>query len=127
MAAGIISYSRPAMKRRILAGDTPAWILKHPRRDYILAAILATCAWVSKDELRRIDAEAKLRTKVTGILHVVGHIAPLNSKWICGLTVPLNLEVVPYAKNARDSNHWGDRIMDMFCEPEQLTLFREFS
>lgn len=114
------------MKRRIMAGDIPEWILKHSRKQYIMQAILATCAWVSKEELKEIDAKAKWMTKVTGVPHVVDHIIALNRKDICGLTVPLNLRVITKKQNAYESNHWSERITDMFAEPEQLSLLERF-
>lgn len=124
MVAGVISYSRPAMKRRILAGDIPKWILTSNRRDYITQAILATCYWVTKAELREIDALAKLETRLSGVLHVVDHDIPLNHPRVCGLTTPPNLKVIPWKQNATKGNAWCEWHGELFDQPEQLRLFQ---
>jgi hypothetical protein len=122
VASGIISYSRPAMKRRIIEGNIPKWILRHPRKDYIIGAILATCFWVTKEELREIDARAKTETRLTGVVHVVDHDIPINHPRVCGLTTPPNLKVIPWKKNAMKGGAWCEWHGELFDQPEQLRL-----
>lgn len=110
----IARYFNPTMRRKILAGLIPAWLKAHPRRSYIVAANLSTPDWVSRTELKALHEEAKRRTAVTGVEHVLDHIVPLNHPDVCGLTVPWNLQVMTRAQNAAKSNRW--------C-PDQLELF----
>ncbi len=101
------------MRRKILAGDEPWWVRQHPRRSYIIAANLATPDWVDREELKRLHAQAKALSALTGIEHVLDHIIPLNHPDVCGLTVPWNLQIVTRAQNAAKSNKWN---------PHQLNL-----
>lgn len=50
---------------------------------------------------------ARLRTKATGIKHVVDHVIPLTHKLVCGLHVETNLRVVPQKVNAAKSNSFS--------------------
>lgn len=52
---------------------------------------------------------ARLRTKVTGIAWSVDHIVPLQSKFVCGLHVEHNLQVIPLSENkAKNNRYWPD-------------------
>lgn len=102
------------MRRKILAGLTPWWVIQHPRRAYIVAANLSTPDWVDREELKTLHAEAKRRTAETGVYHVLDHVIPLTHPYVCGLTVPWNLRVITNAQNAAKSNRWN---------PDQLELF----
>lgn len=97
-------YHRPAMKRRLLAGEMPLWIQKHKRRDYIYSAILSFPYWVSRADLKKIDDEAKRLTRSTGVPHEVNHVVPLRHPLVSGLTVPWNLEIVTQSHNGRIGN-----------------------
>lgn len=105
-----VRWHRPKLRVRILAGDEPAWLLNHVRRNYVRQAIIATPKWVDVEGLRALERERDERTRATGIPHVLAHVVPLNHPKICGLNVPSNLKVVPWAVNASEGNAWGGDV-----------------
>ncbi len=113
-----LAYFRPGTKRRILAGDEPKWIARHPRGSYIRQAILSFPPWSAlhaeeferlKDECRRMGRE-------------LDHIIPLKHPRVCGLSVPWNFKAVPRGQNLRKNNSWCQHHGQLFEGPEQLTL-----
>lgn len=67
----------------------------------------ATPTWLTGEDLiaiRRIYAEARQRTKDTGIKHSVDHIIPLRGEEASGLHVPWNLRVVTHVENSAKHN-----------------------
>jgi hypothetical protein len=114
---GMIDYlGRSPSRKRLLAGDTPAWIANSKRRTYITQVVLSAPPWVDLKALRMLQAEARRLTKETGHPHVLDHITPLNHTHVCGLTVPWNLQIIHWRVNASKSNEW---------HPDQLSLFEE--
>jgi hypothetical protein len=109
-------------RARIMRGDEPAWLKRHPRRAYIVQLLYATPPWVSRREIRRIEAAARRRSLKSGARHVVDHIVPLTHPRICGLNWHGNMQILPGRSNARKSNHWHDGLINMFSTPEQFTL-----
>lgn len=109
----IIHYVRPGSKRRILAGDTPHWIAGHRRARYIRQVCLSAPLWLNSNDLRGLHELAIWQSEMTGELHVLDHIIPVNHPRVSGLTVPRNLQVVPWRVNAAKGNTW---------EPDQLEL-----
>jgi hypothetical protein len=105
------------LRSRIEVGDYPGWLQRHPRQRRVVTVILSTPPWVDHDTLRSIYAEAKRRTKTTGVKHVVDHVIPVCHPAVCGLTVPDNLRVVPERSNQARGNRW---------HPDQIELFPEF-
>lgn len=114
-------YSR-ILRRRLLAGDEPEWLQRHPRRRYIRQTILATPEWADRKALHRIHLEARRRTATRGSPYVRDHIVPLTHYAVCGLNVPWNLRIIPFLENAQRSNRWWEYTPDLFAEPEQLCL-----
>ena len=54
--------------------------------------------------IKEIYSLAKERTQLTGIPWEVDHIIPINSKLVCGLHTPCNLQVIPARHNRLKSN-----------------------
>lgn len=69
-------------------------------------------SWLSCDHKKQIGliwGLSELKTFVSGHPYEVDHIVPLQSKEVCGLHVPWNLQVVPRSDNRRKRNlHWPD-------------------
>lgn len=70
----------------------------------LAAQLRATPAWADHDKIAEFYAESARLTRETGIVHHVDHIVPLRSKWVCGLHVHTNLQVLPAAENQSKSN-----------------------
>lgn len=109
------------LRRRVLAGEEPAWLRCHPRRPYLVNLIRATPYWVDRLALKRIHDSTR-RVRLAGTHVVVDHIVPLTHHDVCGLNVPWNLRIISYVENASRSNRWWEFTEDLFTEPEQLRL-----
>jgi len=109
----LIHYIRPRTKQRILAGQVPNWISRDRRAQRILRVCLSTPLWLRPAELRGLQELAIWQTEMTGVQHVLDHIIPVNHPRVSGLTVPWNLQVVPWRVNAAKGNTW---------DPDQLEL-----
>lgn len=96
-----------------MAGEMPAWLGRHPRASYIIAAALSCPPWADRKAFRRLIDKRNAMTKETGQEHVIDHIVPLNHPRVCGLSVPWNLQVIPRACNGAKNNYF---------EPDQLEL-----
>ncbi len=110
----IVRYFNPRLRRKLLTGDTPDWLKKHPRRRYIEAANLATPDWVDRAALKRLHDYARLKGVATGVEYVLDHIVPLNHPYVCGLGVPWNLRIVTRAQNASKCGKWSPDQMELF-------------
>lgn len=76
-------------------------------RKYILQKRRACPKWLSKGDFEAMTAfytEARRLSLVSGILHHVDHIIPLQGKTVSGLHVPWNLRVVPASVNMSKGN-----------------------
>jgi hypothetical protein len=123
-----ITLIRPELRRALIGGaELPAWIRKHSRSDYIVAVAMSAPPWVDRKALRRLQTEARRLTRVTGRQHVLDHIVPITHPYVCGLTVPWNLRVVPEAVNRWKGNKWSPDQVDAFEGPEQFNLFLEIT
>jgi hypothetical protein len=111
---GMIHYNRQETRKRLMAGEIPAWVSNSHRKDYIIRIVLSILPWVDQKQLLALNAEAARITKLTGIEHHLDHIVPVSHPLVCGLTVPWNLRVMPYRSNLAKSNFW--------C-PDQQSLF----
>lgn len=79
--------------------------LYHNRQRAILKST-AMPAWANKSEIRKIYAEARKMTKVTGEVHHVDHIIPIKGKNVCGLHVETNLQILTASENLRKFNKY---------------------
>ncbi len=62
--------------------------------------------WANQDAILDIYRQAELMTRITGRLHVVDHIIPLQGRTVSGLHVETNLRVIEHNENARKHNAW---------------------
>lgn len=111
---GMVHYVKPAARRQLMVGETPAWIRNSKRSKYIASVCLSAPPWVNRKELLAMNETAAALTKASGVLHVMDHIVPVNHPLVCGLTVPWNLQIITWRQNAAKSNKWN---------PDQLELF----
>jgi hypothetical protein len=111
----VARYFNPRMRPLLLRGEVPAWLARHPRKSYIIAAVISAPDWVDRTALNLLRDKALRLSEETGIKYVLDHIVPLNHPCVCGLTVPWNFQIVTRAANAAKSNHWwpdmpGDQL-----------------
>lgn len=109
----VARYFCPRLRARIVAGEVIRWLERHPRKSYIVAAVLSSPPWVDRAAMKALREEARRLTETSGVKHVLDHIVPLQHPSVCGLSVPWNLQIITYAQNAAKSNKWA---------PDQLTL-----
>jgi cytochrome c553 len=81
----------------------PALIAAHcsGRRASILNA---TPKWADLQVIKQFYFECRKISKQTGIVHQVDHIIPLKNKYVCGLHVPCNLQIITATENRRKKN-----------------------
>lgn len=69
----------------------------------------ATPAWADQEGIKDFYFSAKTLTDLFHKPYHVDHIVPLQSKLVCGLHVPVNLQVLLGADNLSKRNcHWPD-------------------
>ncbi len=109
-----------ALRPRVLRGDIPAWVLNATVPKRRIAQILASVPWEgNRKAVLAVYAEAKRRGMT------VDHVIPLRHPYVCGLTVPGNLRIVPHAVNTSKCNKWHPDQLDAWetePEPHQLQL-----
>ena len=64
----------------------------------------ATPVWADQDKILEFYAEAKRLAEETGTEYEVDHIIPLQGKYVSGLHVPDNLQVLTAVANRQKSN-----------------------
>ena len=73
------------------------------------AKLQATPPWVDSEYLWMISevySLAPLREECTGVKWEVDHIVPLQGKYVCGLHVPWNLQVITQKENRMKGNKY---------------------
>ena len=71
------------------------------------AELKRTPAWLSDTDrwmIEQIYELSTLRTKLLGFVWHVDHIIPLQGKYVSGLHIPINLQVIPATENLRKAN-----------------------
>ena len=67
--------------------------------------------WANITEIKEIYKKAAKLTKETGVLHHVDHIYPLQSKYMCGLHVETNLQILTWKENVSKHNRtWPGQL-----------------
>lgn len=66
----------------------------------------ATPIWADLIKIRSVYKKSEEATEVTGIPYEVDHIIPLRGKYVCGLHVENNLQILPASVNRLKSNHF---------------------
>ena len=73
------------------------------------AKMRRTPPWLTTEELWLVEQAyelAALRTKIFGFGWHVDHVLPLQGKFVSGLHVPENLQVIPGVENVRKANRF---------------------
>lgn len=103
------------------------WKRRNPEKNafYVMkrqaAKLQAIPSWADMDKIEAIYTEARRLTELTGILHHVDHIVPLQSPWVCGLHCEANLQILPYYENQSKSNRVWPGMPDLTgCSPLDL-------
>lgn len=110
----IAKYCNPTAKRKIMAGETPAWMHRAKRGRYIIRATLSFPLWMTKKELAELIVERDRLSAVTGEPYVLDHIIPIDHPRVSGLSVPWNIQPIPHRVNAVKSNTWNPDQVRMF-------------
>jgi hypothetical protein len=76
----------------------------------------AVAAWADLEEIKKIYKKAVQLTRESGVVHHVDHIYPLTSKYMCGLHVETNLQILIAEENIAKSNRFWPGQLD--CQKE---------
>jgi len=121
---GIHKYaSRASLRKAITKNARPDWLVRHPRRFYIERAVLASPPWIKERDFWSLVKTRDLRTRQTGVKHVLAHIVPLSHHKVCGLNVPWNIKILTEWENYAESNIWFDEPESLLQRYEQFRLF----
>lgn len=71
----------------------------------------ATPQWCDMKKITEIYRLARELTKKTGVKYVVDHIYPIKGKYVSGLHVHENLQIITHVENLRKSNKLLDDIV----------------
>lgn len=88
------------------------WARKNPAKacaltmKRIAAKLKRTPKWADLTKIKAVYADAARLTMLTGTIHAVDHIIPLQGKLISGLHVHNNLQVITRSENSSKGNKW---------------------
>lgn len=78
------------------------------KKDYLLKLRRATPRWISRNDFRDVRIMVRRRRANGEDVHI-DHIVPICSKYVCGLHVPWNLQIITRNENIKKSNrYWPD-------------------
>lgn len=112
-----LERERVSMEKRLpqkLAG-VKAWQKANPAKVRATASKRRSAirkrlpAWLTLDDFSAIEAFYQLAARMqkeTGIEHHVDHILPLQGRYVSGLHVPANLQVLTAKQNLSKNNRW---------------------
>ena len=69
--------------------------------------IQRTPKWADIEKIKAFYIELERLTKETGILHEVDHIIPLQGKFVSGLHVHNNLQILTRSENRSKGNNFN--------------------
>lgn len=84
-------------------GKILAWVATRKMRK-----MQATPPWARPSDFEPFYAEARRKSRETGIIHHVDHIIPIRGRKVCGLHVPWNLQVITGAENMSKHNKFAE-------------------
>jgi hypothetical protein len=91
---------------------TRKWQAENPHKRNAITArryadkTRATPAWANLRVIEMFYLHARHLSETTGEPHHVDHIIPLRNKWVCGLHVEHNLQVLTGAENVKKLNRF---------------------
>lgn len=68
------------------------------------AKLSATPSWADAEKIKDIYRLADILSKQTGIKHTVDHMVPLKHERVCGLHLPINMQILSLSENSRKNN-----------------------
>lgn len=110
--------ARYAVKRERELEKAREWKRANPAKMLAITArrkatkLHATPVWADFDKIEEFYERARNLSAETGIPHHVDHIVPLVSKWVCGLHVHTNLQILTETENQSKSNHRWPGMFD---------------
>lgn len=104
-----------ARNKENVAAYNKAWAQANPHMKNAAEArrrsakLLRTPGWLTAEDFAAIEftyAWAKVLEASTGIPHHVDHVYPLQGRYVSGLHVPANLQVLTASENRSKHNKW---------------------
>ena len=71
-----------------------------------ISKLQQTPIWGNKEEIEKFYLESNIQTKLHNIQYDVDHIIPLRGKYVSGLHVENNLQVITHIDNIKKSNRY---------------------
>mgnify|MGYP003576639708 CR=1 FL=1 len=95
-------------RRKALKPEQYAATARLRVKRYKVGKIQRSPAWADHQRIREIYEATLWIEKLTGNLHHVDHIVPLNGTNVCGLHVHQNLQILPASENCSKGNQFDE-------------------